>query len=332
MAFWGLLPVRDEADIVAQTLAHVLTWADGVFVADTGSTDGTWEIVREIASRERRVILLGREEVYYHVGYRAFMFERARARFGHGDWIARLDADEFYHESPVEFVRRCVRRPEGLVRALMYEFVLTEPEAAACEAGAESRGVPIERRRRQYYIDPAPEYRLFRYRRWMRWTPDRGLPWRPGVTAYERIAVRHYRCRDPEQIRRRCRVRSAMVRETRRSGPHWQVEDWRKWVWRAEDPRLRRWEEGEDLPRFASARAARWTGGHVARQVFYGSGLANVADVFGKRMPGDARPRKIEAEVQEKLREAGRDGETKGRRHGVEESSGGGEAAEEKER
>ncbi|MBL9032948.1 MAG: glycosyltransferase family 2 protein [Phycisphaerae bacterium] len=307
MAFWGLLHVRDESDIIAQTLAHLLTWADAVFVADSGSTDGTWEIVRDLAAREPRLVALGREETYFHSGCRAYLFERVRHRFRHGDWVVRLDADEFYHEPPPAFVRRCVRRPEGLVRALMYEFVLTEAEARDADAGLDPRNAPIERRRRRYYLDPAPEYRLFRYRRWMRWTPDRGLPSRPGVTAYERIPIRHYRCRDPEQVRRRCKVRQAMVRATNRSGPHWRVDDWRKWLWPDDDPRLRTWIEGQDLPRFPSTRAARWTRPHLARQCFYGSGLANLVDLVSPGIDPAARPTPLEPHVQQALAEHTRD-------------------------
>ena len=56
MKFVTLLPVRDEADIIGETLQHQLTWADEIYVFDTGSVDQTWEIVQDIAAGERRLI------------------------------------------------------------------------------------------------------------------------------------------------------------------------------------------------------------------------------------------------------------------------------------
>ena len=42
--FHALLPVRDEADIIGQSLRHMLTWVDAIYVFDNGSVDDTWEI------------------------------------------------------------------------------------------------------------------------------------------------------------------------------------------------------------------------------------------------------------------------------------------------
>ena len=55
-AFFALLPVRDEADIIGQCLDHAMRWADEVYVFDTGSVDNAWEIVQEFASRDKRVV------------------------------------------------------------------------------------------------------------------------------------------------------------------------------------------------------------------------------------------------------------------------------------
>ena len=83
MRFHALLPVRDEADIVGQCLRHLLNWADAVYVFDTGSADDTWDIVRDVASTDTRVRLLGREPVYFsETRLRGWMFHQARATCG----------------------------------------------------------------------------------------------------------------------------------------------------------------------------------------------------------------------------------------------------------
>ena len=65
MKFHCLLPVRDEADVIAQCLRHALTWADAIYVFDTGSVDETWEIVQDFAARDKRVVPIRKEPVYF---------------------------------------------------------------------------------------------------------------------------------------------------------------------------------------------------------------------------------------------------------------------------
>src|SRR6267142_3346994 len=105
MRFHGLMLVRDEEDILPQCLDHLLTWIDGLYVMDLGSTDATWDIVHSYAAKDRRVFPLLSEPIIYGEGVRSFLFARFRDRFANGDWIMKVDADEFYHIPPPEFVR-----------------------------------------------------------------------------------------------------------------------------------------------------------------------------------------------------------------------------------
>ncbi len=311
MAFHGLLVVRDEADIIAQTLDHLLTWADGVYILDTGSTDGTWEIVNELALREKRVVPMMSRPLFWNLGLRAMLFDKYRPRFGRDDWIVRLDADEFYHVAPPEFVRSSVSRAEGRVRVQMFEFVLTRSMVEAWERGEESvadRSRDITERRRIYYVDPHPEVRLFRYRPSMKWPAARAVPWNDGLTAFERIPVRHYRCRDPLQVQARCRLRSRLRRDsggtTTPDGTpitHWAVDDWNYWVWADDNPRLRTWAQGTELPVAKSPRAARGTPKYMARQAFYGWGMAAVMDRFRGGFDGSVKPEEIPGALQREL-------------------------------
>src|SRR6266566_8820946 len=113
MKFHALLPVRDEADIIRQCLEQALTWADAIYVFDTGSVDNTWEIVQELATRSRRVIPMRKEPVYFsETRLRGYMFHVARQHMRQGDWFLRLDGDEFNHIPPQEFVSEGMRKHE----------------------------------------------------------------------------------------------------------------------------------------------------------------------------------------------------------------------------
>jgi glycosyltransferase involved in cell wall biosynthesis len=259
MRFHALLPVREEADIVGQCLAQLLRWADSVYVFDTGSVDETWEIVRDLASRDARVRLLGRDAVFFsETRLRGWMFHQARAQMRDGDWFLRVDADEFHHVPPPEFVRTRLRPHETVVFHQYYDFRLTAAEVQAWQAGEETladRARPIEQRRRWLTVSPYSEPRLCRYRATMRWPPTVSFPFNAGFRARARLPIRHYPHRDPLQLERRCRLRRAMMADAdnRRNWSssdqhHWSQGDWRSFVVADDHPNLHHWEPGSPLP------------------------------------------------------------------------------------
>jgi len=106
MLFVCLLPVRDDADIIGQCLQRLLTWADAIYVFDTGSVDDTWEIVQDFAAKDKRVMPLKKDPVYFsETRLRGWLFHQARQKMRTGDWFLRVDADEFHHVLPPEFVK-----------------------------------------------------------------------------------------------------------------------------------------------------------------------------------------------------------------------------------
>src|SRR5437867_3525719 len=107
--------VRDEEDILPQCLDHVLKWIDAVYVLDLGSRDMTWDIVQDYAAKDKRVVPLLSQPIIHGEGVRSFVFEKYRHLFREGDWIVKLDADEFYHITPQEFVRDRLRLGETAV-------------------------------------------------------------------------------------------------------------------------------------------------------------------------------------------------------------------------
>ena len=212
MKFHAMMPVRDEADIVAQSLAHLLTWADAVYVFDTGSVDETWDIVQDFAAREPRIVPLRKDAVYFSDHQvRSWIFHQVRRQMRDGDWFLRVDADEFYHVTPPDFVKNRLRKHETIAWHQYYDFRLTETDVARWESGRETvadRQQPIEKRRRWFTRSIYSEPRLCRYRTSMRWPPTASFPYNAGFVARERLPIRHYPHRDPLQLDRRCRLRA----------------------------------------------------------------------------------------------------------------------------
>jgi hypothetical protein len=254
-AFFALLPVRDEADIIGQCLYHALRWADEIYVFDTGSVDNAWEIVREFASRDKRVVPMRKEPVFFsEARLRGYMFHVARQKMREGDWFLRVDADEFHHVTPPQFVKNCMRKHETVAYHQYYDFRLLQSELDQWNRGEETlkdRQRPIEDRRRHYTVSHYSEPRLCRYRSTMRWPATVSFPFNAGYVARERLPIRHYPHRDPVQLQRRCRVRVIMMSDPERSPPelqHWAERQWKQLIVPDDLPGLKLWQPGTQLP------------------------------------------------------------------------------------
>src|SRR3954454_18487741 len=79
-----LIPCKDESQHIAACIESVRPLADEILVADSGSTDGTLEIVREIGGC--RII---EREYVNSADFKNWAIPQAR----HG-WVMILDADE----------------------------------------------------------------------------------------------------------------------------------------------------------------------------------------------------------------------------------------------
>src|SRR5580704_677923 len=135
MRFHGLMVIRDEDDILSQCLAHLLTWIDAVYILDLGSKDNTWQIVREAAAKDRRIVPWKSEPYRFDESLRGYIFDAFRSRFEDGDWVLRLDADEFYEIMPREFVTQRLCPHESCVCLAWYYFRLTSREVEDYEIG-----------------------------------------------------------------------------------------------------------------------------------------------------------------------------------------------------
>lgn len=255
MRFFCLLPVRDEGDVIGQTLPRLLAWADSVHVFDNGSIDDTWDIVQDWAKRDKRVVPMRRDPVYFSdTLLRGWIFNEVRRHLRTGDWFLRVDADEIHHVPPPEFVRTRLRPHETVVWHQYYDFCLTASEAKAWDEGHETladRQRPIEERRRWYIPSVYAEPRMCRYRESMRWPVTASFPYNAGFLARARLPIRHYPHRDPAQLERRVRLRAFMTRKTAwvvDGHHHWNADNIRQFITADDHPQLRHWLPGTALP------------------------------------------------------------------------------------
>jgi hypothetical protein len=327
MRFHGLMVVRDEEDILAQCLTRLLEWIDAIYILDLGSMDATWDIIQSMAAGDKRIVPFQSRPYRFDDYIRGYVFEAFRSRFRDGDWVLRLDADEFYHVTPREFVSQRLLPGESLVYLGWYYFRLTSKEVEDYESGrvgtVADRARPIEERRRFFKIPDYVEPRMFQYRQSMKWPPPRPFPFNAGYAARERIPIRHYPHRDPEQMKKRYRLRAAMMKLQASAGPHWRLGDWRKDVLQF-DPATSRaqeqtheseglsaaeghtagalhyWQPGTPLPAISGVKhLAPWSR-RAAQRMLY-PGLVRIVDNFRSPWPSTLEPGLLPPAVHEQL-------------------------------
>ena len=199
----GLCLVKNEADVIAQTLHAASRWCDHIYVFDNGSDDATWEIVQVIARDNPAVVPFKTDAKPFTDSLRGEILRRYRSRAQTGDWWAIIDADEFYIDDPRAFLARVPDRFRA-VWPQIYSYLFTDIDADSWrqDPSRYASDVPLGERLRHYVLGDYTELRFFRHEPGLTEVPGDLRPIYP-----ERIRLRHYGYRSPDQIRIRLETR-----------------------------------------------------------------------------------------------------------------------------
>lgn len=225
MKIRSLLVMKDEGDVIGESIGRALEWSDQILVLDNGSSDGGWETVSRMALVEPRISVIGRISRHFNDGFRAHCFHAAKREAEPGDWWCRLDADEIYAEDPRPLLASMPNDVFSVWSAELTYF-LTDVDVERYERNPGGfLSLPVELKCR-HYINYSSEPRFFRHERRLQWIEeDSGFPpvlWRRPA-ARRRILLKNFRYRSPDQIQRRL--------DARRSIPyaefsHERISDW----------------------------------------------------------------------------------------------------------
>jgi glycosyltransferase involved in cell wall biosynthesis len=277
MKVFSLLVAKDEADIVSETIRAALTWSEAVCVLDNASSDGTWEAVIDLARETGRVFPYLRTDEEFFDGIRARLYNAYRHLAGPGDWWCRLDADEFYVDDPRDILAT-VASEHNAVYGSMFKYYFTGADAATYRADPATWLAEPVRQRLRWYRNDWSELRFHRHLPRARWVTT---PW-PEVAAVpynQRIRLRHYQYRSPDQIVHRLLIRRSVdtfAHERARWAifPHEPTPE-EPWLERTADESLLDHDDGRSplierpeligpLPR-PPGRVARWITDHAVR-------------------------------------------------------------------
>jgi glycosyltransferase involved in cell wall biosynthesis len=220
---FGICLVKNEADIVAETLVAATRWCDRIFVEDNGSNDGTWEIIRDLACRHDRIVPWRQQARTFHGTFRGEVFREFRDNAQAGDWWTRLDADESYIDDPVEFLRS-VPASHHVVAAAQFQYYITAGDVARQGTNRDTKWDTADL---HYYRCEYAETRFFRHRPRLLWPAGGSWPVHMGVVHPRLIRNRHLQYRSPLQMQRRLEVRLKAIEEG--CGTFQHVRDKRNW-------------------------------------------------------------------------------------------------------
>ena len=218
--------VKDEADIIGQTLKAAVEWCDFVYILDNGSTDGTWEAVCRLGKQYAQLVPYMQDSSRpFTNSVRGELYNHYRDNSAPGDWWVRLDADEIYIDDPRTFLARVPVRYGG-VYAAVFQYYFTDVDRARYEADPSryASNIPVENKLR-YYINNLSTLRMIRDNGHLVWK-NHSWPRHREPNLPTRIRLKHYQYRSPQQIQCRLNVRYQNMRRGGDRFNHERNVDW----------------------------------------------------------------------------------------------------------
>ncbi len=212
MSVYGLLLVRDEADIIEETVSHMLTQVDHIIAMDNGSVDGT----RAILDRLGVEVIDDAERAHYQSRKTSWMARQAAARGA--DWVIPFDADEVWRSPHGRIADVLADCPHAVAAARLYNH---------CATGTDDMALPPVRRMGWRTRDPLGLPKVA-CRPALSVTIAEGnhcASYAEGVV-HDLLEVRHYPYRSPEQFLSKVRNGAEALRATSLPasvGEHWRM-------------------------------------------------------------------------------------------------------------
>jgi glycosyltransferase involved in cell wall biosynthesis len=215
--------VKDEADVIASTIRNLLFQVDEIFVADNCSSDGTYEILREMRGPIR---LSSDHDPAYWQSKKTTQLAMQALDAGHS-WVIPCDADEMWYvaalpERPIREFLAGLAPDVHVVKAELYNHVPTRPDAIRADQVFEM--IPWRKRERS----PLPKVACRLHDSLVIEAGNHSARYSGPALAGGGLCVRHFSWRSPAQYVRKIRngiAAYAMTDLDPSIGEHWRMWD-----------------------------------------------------------------------------------------------------------
>lgn len=202
---FALMVVKNEEDIIDETILYASKWADKIVIMDNISDDGTWEKLNSLAKKNDKILLWGQYGGRFHDGLRQMIFNDFHHIANENDWWCRLDGDEIYIDNPREFLAKLPSEIDHVYNA-SFQYYYTEDDYEA-ERNTKTITLPVTTRLKSHKCNHS-EIRFFKHSKKILWPQYHDWPISLFKPCEKRIRLKHYQYRSLEQIRSRLAVRS----------------------------------------------------------------------------------------------------------------------------
>lgn len=227
MKVYSLLVVKNEADIIRASLLDALRWSDKIIVLDNGSTDGTWDIVRQLSEEHPAIVPFEQYCGTFHIGLRARLFRAFRKEMKRGDWwCVRLDADEFYPGDVRTFLSNVPRRFRT-VKKTSTDYLLSFADLPLLTGDFLQDRALFHHQLKEHRA----ERRFMRHSPLLIWLSSWRYPHPWGRVAPQQIPVDHYQYRSPQQMQTRWNTRQQAKQDGCGSFSHENTTGWQQYLY-----------------------------------------------------------------------------------------------------
>ena len=94
--------VKNEADKIKSLIDQLVQFSHKVYITDTGSTDGTIELIEEYSKKDPKVVLSHFEWIFDFAAARNYSFQQSTD----GDYLFWIDADDIINEPLMESLKK----------------------------------------------------------------------------------------------------------------------------------------------------------------------------------------------------------------------------------
>ena len=211
--------VKNEEDIIADSLRHAAGFCDRIYVIDNASDDRTWDIVLGLDLPP--VVPVASLDFVFRDYHRVWFMGWKQAKLGRDNWWYILDADMFLDGDPREAIAGAEEEGADAIAVNVVNFHLTGAEVEAARRAGRKEGW---RDRVFYHLYESGEVFLFRNTGYLDYGICAGRPLGLTREYSRRLVSRHYPCRSAEQLEKRIRSRSGNpeFQSQLKKGPDWE--------------------------------------------------------------------------------------------------------------
>lgn len=199
MKILAIITAKNEEDIIEHAVLDALSWADYIVALDNNSMDRTAEILKELSAVYDQVYFWGKYEGPFHDWLRSLVFNDYKYLINPGDWVCRLDADEFYIDNPKVFLAELPKNTD-VVYSASFQYYFTDKDLES------DLSLPAQQRMKYYSCNHSEE-RFFQFKEDTFWPISRGWPLGLINIADKRIRLKHFQYRTQAQMAKRFETR-----------------------------------------------------------------------------------------------------------------------------